>query len=633
MGGGSSTTNPEIPEQLRGLYSAIGGQLTQLIGQMPLDGGPLGDSPNFLDMPPQEYAPMDPLENYAYGQIPGMFQPHSAGADIYSGAMNLMNPAPWKGVNLGGAGAYSIGGVPYGPQPENPQSIGGFGGIGIGNPGPPGIGGPAPMPAPEPTPVKPGGGGGVPASSAAGGIPYGGAGAHSGPPAPTRLPSNPFVRYENFEDIPGDIRAGWSLGVGDDDGGGWNEGHATPVGQPQITGDEPPPPYDWSQDPGEAPPPWTPRPGEGGGGGAGGMPAFGMGSGPAPLALPGHVAPGQMLGQVAPGQMLDRVQGPSLPKSFDPSQQYNVADYGGIPTQGDISATQVDPYQEIGHWAEGIDLQNHPALTAAMEAFTASTQPQIANQMENLGLGSSGATGDAMAKARAQIALPVMQQVLGAELQNKGMDIQQRLGARGQDVTQRGQTLGSMGQMAGIGAQMRGQDISGFLGGRGQDIGALMQKYQGEIGQRGQDLGQMGLYRGQDIQQRGQDYGQMLGYRGQDIGQRGTDISAILGGRGQDLNALLQQGSQALQAQGLAQSGMLGGMGALAGLRDQDLQQMMAALGQAGDWGGRYRSREDAVLGAEHDERMRQYELAMQALFGPMGGLSNLIGSSTREGK
>lgn len=560
MSGGSSVTTAELPPELRGLFTDAANQMSRImgynvIGELPT--GPMAIQ-NYFEMDPQQFAGMSDLERMGMGMVPQLFQPSDALQGMYGGATQLMNMQPWRGVDLSGAGGYTIGG-----------SQGG----GISMPG----GSPYPQPAPSRQPLGPASPAPMPpgyASSGSTGVGPSMPSGYAGSVYPSHTPPHWDEPVEPPEPDPG----------GGGGGGGGGEPPKPPGNPgPRLLGYPPyvevgggPPQPEQPPGPGATPPEgsgytpfWFPGQRE----------APGMGQGPAPLALPGHVAQ------------------PNLPGQFNPETQYDVGKYGGIPGMGDINATQVNPYQEFGHWAEGIDFANHPALTAAMEAFEQGTMPGIQSAMEAQGLGTSGAHLDAIARGKAQMAVPILQQIMGQELQDKGLNIQQRLGARGQDVTQRGQTLGSMAQMGGLGLQARGQDISSFLQGRGQDIGGLMGLYQGDISQRGQDIG------------------------------------GILQGRGQDLNALLQQGAQALQAQGLDQSALTSGIASLGQLQGLDMQRLLAGLDQSRGFGGIERDIINQQNAANYDEMMRRYGLARDAIWGPFGQAQSQIGSRTEQGK
>jgi len=277
----------------------------------------------------------------------------------------------------------------------------------------------------------------------------------------------------------------------------------------------------------------------------------------------------------------------------------NIPPREGMP---DLPGATANPLQTM-------DFANHPALQSAMEAFKQTTLPTIANAMSASGLGRSGAAGAAISQGQAQMALPVMQQLMDLEMQGMGYGVQERgqdIGAMmqgmGLGVEQRGQDINSIQNQLGLGLQARGQD----LGARGQDIGALLQG-------RGQDIGAL-------LQGRGQDLEQMLTGRAQD-----------LTGRGQNLDALLQQSQQALGARGQDIGAMQAGMGGMLQGDQQAQQRYMDALNMMSGLGGTQRSIEDARLGAEYGEQERQYGLARDLLFGPLGQLTQQVGSRTTQ--
>jgi len=70
----------------------------------------------------------------------------------------------------------------------------------------------------------------------------------------------------------------------------------------------------------------------------------------------------------------------------------------------------------------GDNIANDPALLNQQQVFKATTMPTISNQMGAMGLGRSGAAGNAMANAWAQQATPLMQDA--AARQERGIDRQ-----------------------------------------------------------------------------------------------------------------------------------------------------------------------------------------------------------------
>jgi len=247
----------------------------------------------------------------------------------------------------------------------------------------------------------------------------------------------------------------------------------------------------------------------------------------------------------------------------------SAADYAqqfGQGMMGNLPGREENPLQTI-------DFANHPALQSAMEAFKQTTLPTIANAMSAAGLGRSGAAGAAISQGQAQMALPVMQQLMDLEMQGMGYGVQQR-----------GQDIGALENQLGLSLQGRGQDINALLQGRGQDLGALLEG-------------------------------------------RGQDLTA----RGQNLNALLEQSGQGLQARGQNIGAMQAGMEGMTGLSAQDMARYQAAIDNMANLGGTQRSIEDARYGAQYGEQERQYGLARDLLFGPLGQLTQQVGSRTTQ--
>jgi len=314
---------------------------------------------------------------------------------------------------------------------------------------------------------------------------------------------------------------------------------------------------------------------------------------------------------------------------------------------------QVAGPENVDSALQNIDFGSHPALQSAMKAFQASAMPGIANSMAAAGLSRSGASGKAVADAKAQIALPVMQQLMGLSVQERGQDIGQEqfgsqfgLNQRGQDIGmrsgdinamlgQRGQDIQSDISQRGQDVQsllgQRGQDISGTLGARGQDVAQRGQDLQGDIAARGQDVGQ----RGQDVQSLIQSMGLGLQARGQDINAMIAGRGQDLGARGQDIGAILQQGGQDLGARGQDIGATQAGMAGMMGVDQAELNQLLAGLSQGGQFGGLFRGIDQAGTDAEFDEENRQYNMARELLLAPLGGINSQVGSSTvtKEGK
>jgi len=164
--------------------------------------------------------------------------------------------------------------------------------------------------------------------------------------------------------------------------------------------------------------------------------------------------------------------------------------------------------ERIGAWDQSLNLGRSPAMDQAKLAFESSIAPTISNNFATMGLTHAGAKGEALAKAEAESMLPIMQQIMGLEAQDKGMD-----------VTQRGQDINSLLTRGSQSLQARGQDISQ----RGQDINALMSQGSQALQARGQDLSSLqaalGGYQGvndADIQRYMLGLGQAADYGGRE---------------------------------------------------------------------------------------------------------------------
>lgn len=203
----------------------------------------------------------------------------------------------------------------------------------------------------------------------------------------------------------------------------------------------------------------------------------------------------------------------------------------------------------VGNPLESIDFANHPALQSALDTFAKTSLPGIENSMIGAGLGRSGAAANAISTGKAQIALPVMQQLLNLEMQNKGLDVNQRATDIGSLTTQ------------------RGQDTS-LAASRAANNAALAQ----------------------------------------------ARLSQQAAMRGQDINALLQQGSQALQARGQDINALLGGAQGLTGLGQADVGRIQDAITQAMGVGGAYRDIGNAQAESEFQAANRPFDRTMQML-------------------
>jgi len=215
----------------------------------------------------------------------------------------------------------------------------------------------------------------------------------------------------------------------------------------------------------------------------------------------------------------------------------------------------------IGDVLSEIDFANHPALASALDTFTKTSLPGIENNMIGAGLGRSGAAGNAIATGRAQMALPVMQQLIQGELTQ-----------RGQDVTQRGQDTQANIAAAQAAAQARAQGAS-----------LQQQRYMA-------DLAAQQTMRGQDINM-----------------------------RGQDINALLQQGAQGLQARGQDINALLGGAQGLMGAGQADVDFLNNAIGGSMNMGGAFRDMANQQAESEFMAGQRPADRAMD-IFSAIGG-------------
>jgi hypothetical protein len=234
--------------------------------------------------------------------------------------------------------------------------------------------------------------------------------------------------------------------------------------------------------------------------------------------------------------------------------------YGGVADEDRIESV-----------LDKVDFANHPALQSALETFTKTSLPGIENQMIGAGLGRSGAAANAIATGKAQIALPVMQQLIQGELTQ-----------RGQDVTQRGQDVNANIAGAAQGAQMMGQMA-----------GLRNQRYLGELSAL-QNL-------------------------------RNQDISL----RGQDINAALQNAGMGLDARSQNINALLGGAQGLTNLGQADYNRITGDIGNAMQIGDNFRDQQNQINQSEFNARMRPAENFMNiiGMFAP--GAMNQAGSRT----
>jgi hypothetical protein len=209
---------------------------------------------------------------------------------------------------------------------------------------------------------------------------------------------------------------------------------------------------------------------------------------------------------------------PQAHKGVDLSGLGSFQDFAGAAAQPSLAREALPGREESA--LMNIDFANHPALKSAMKSFEAAALPGLASQLGAAGVSRSGAAGSAIGQAKAQMALPMIQQLMSGSVAERGQDI----GQRGQDIesgiAQRGQDV---------------QDIAGklnlALGARGQDVQAL-------LGKGAQDL----TGRGQDIQSMATAMGGFQNLNAQDLArlQAGMDAAMGVGGtmRGIEQDAL-----------------------------------------------------------------------------------------------
>ena len=250
---------------------------------------------------------------------------------------------------------------------------------------------------------------------------------------------------------------------------------------------------------------------------------------------------------------------------------------GGGGGGGGAAGGGFEELDRIGNPLESIDFAKHPALASALKTFATTALPGIENSMIGAGLGRSGAAGQAIATGKAQMALPVMQQLIEGELANKGMDVTQR----GQDYQ----------------AQIAAQNAAASAAAAG--AGADAQRYAAQLAHES-------VMRGQDI---------ML--RGQDIGLREMDINALLN------NAQLRNTS------------LFGAAGGLGQLGQMDTDRINSAVGGAMDIGGVYRGIQDRGYESEFAGANRPYDRIMdfmQPLMGQFGSPGTRTNTTTTGG-
>jgi len=273
----------------------------------------------------------------------------------------------------------------------------------------------------------------------------------------------------------------------------------------------------------------------------------GAGSATAQAPTPSGTVPPPWTGATPHGGISAPGMGSGTPTGSYMDSRLGGSAGGGV--SGGGSVQDLDLPEWVGNPLENIDFANHPALQSALDTFAKTSLPGIENAMIGAGLGASGAAGNAIATGKANIALPVMQQLLNLEMQNKGLDV----GQRGTD----------------IGAQVsaRGQDAS--LAGQGMAASNALQQAQ---------LAQQTAMRGQDI------------------------------------NALLGQGSQALQARGQDINALLSGGQGLSSLGGMDVSRIQDAINQAASQGGNMRDIANQGFESQFMAENRPYDRMLQAL-------------------
>jgi hypothetical protein len=474
MDGPSSTSAPVIPPELSSLYTDVADEMRQGMIDMPLS--------NYYSMQPRQYSDMSGMEQWAANLIPGLTGSPALN-DAYGVAQSMGNMPYWSGVNLGNVNPLMPGETPYPPTP-NYSVTEGF---------------------------------------------------------------SPYQRWGDPSDsgIQGYQQRGYNQG----DRGGftqWQPGLIQPIGQQQ----QPQPQQGQQPSRSEAqsgnksftqgssghkkplnqdvPPSGNDIEGEGDF--YNGDATVNIDHGYKPLTDPyggqgvpltqyGYTGsgyqfnPGQGGGQLSPSRM-----NPQMPAGMGTGpQQYQlperVGGMGEYGIGGGVNKSDLDQAR-IGRWDENLSFENNPAMQAAQEYFNTFGSQDIDNELSAMGLSRSGAGADVKNRGRVQAMLPITQQIMNLEAQNKGMDVQQR----GQDLSSLLQA-GQQGLSArGQDLSQRGQDISGGLQSRGQNINALLQQGQQALTARGQNL------QGQQASLSG-----LLGVNQADLGRQLAAINAATG--------------------------------------------------------------------------------------------------------
>lgn len=232
----------------------------------------------------------------------------------------------------------------------------------------------------------------------------------------------------------------------------------------------------------------------------------------------------------------------------------------------------IDMLEREANPLQNIDFANHPALKSALDTFSKTTLPGIENAMIGAGLGRSGAAGNAIATGKAQMALPVMQQLMDLEMQNKGLDVTQR----GQDYQ----------------AKIAAQQAAASAASAGASLQA--QRYAADLA-----------------------YAQAT--RGQDVALRQMDINALMG-----------QGEQALAARNMDINALLGGAGGLMQLGGSDLDRINTNIGNAWQMGGGMRDLQQAEYDSQFNAANRPWE-RMNQFMGPLMQQMSQPGTATSQ--
>jgi len=283
-------------------------------------------------------------------------------------------------------------------------------------------------------------------------------------------------------------------------------------------------------------------------------------------------------------------------ESFDMDAWMNKAGRGGGGGGGSFSYSgggggAAPEMERIGNPLESIDFANHPALQSALYTFAKTALPGIENSMIGAGLGRSGAAANAIATGKAEMALPLITQLIQGELTNKGMDVQQRQ----QDIN----------------AQMAAQSAAASAAAQGASL--AQQRYMA-------DLAHAQTMRAQDIQ-----------LRGQDIGMNQQQIDAMIAEDQQNFAAQQQQ-QNALISAGQGMTGVAAGTtGVAAGQTnlsqaqtDYAQENIQGAMGI----GNQMRGITNAQNEAEFLASQRPWERGMQVLDPILGGAMGQTGQT-----